>query len=68
MHPLDFNCYSACTNYAGTGNDNYYGDTPSRYCKICHSLCTLCTGPNNGDCTACVNNYGIVGAGTTCIL
>ena len=66
MHPLDFNCYTNCTDYAWTSHDNYYGDTASRYCKICDSLCTLCYGPNNGDCTDCINNYVL--SGNTCVL
>ncbi|CAD8210006.1 unnamed protein product [Paramecium octaurelia] len=32
---------------------NLYQDVLANECKLCHTDCTACTGPNNNQCTAC---------------
>ena len=60
---------SSVTTCASTCTPGYWGNTSSNTCEICDSSCSVCTGPNNNQCSACNSGFfrQPAPASTTCL-
>ena len=55
--------FPTCINSCPTG---YWKDDDSNKCKICHNSCSVCTGPNNNQCSSCNSGAFLRPSSTTC--